>query len=41
MALVGDQFIERLQAVVSPPLGEFGAVCFSEELPDSLAQGQR
>ena len=41
MALVGDQFTEGLQAVVGPPLGEFGAVCFSEELADSLAQGQR
>ena len=41
MALVGDQFTEGLQAVVGPPLGEFGAVCFSEELADSLTEGQR
>ena len=41
MALVGDQFTEGLQAVVGPPLGEFGAVDVKQELADSLAQGQR
>ena len=41
VALVGDQFTEGLQAVIGPPLGELIAVDLKQELPDSLAQGQR
>ena len=41
MALVGDQFTEGLQAVVGPPLGEFDAVDFRQELADGFTQGQR
>ena len=41
MALVGDQFTEGLQAVVGPPLGEFGAVDVKQELADGFTEGQR
>ena len=41
VALVRDQFTERLQCVVRPPLGQLCAVDFCQELADCLAQGQR
>ena len=41
VALVRDQFTERLQGVVRAPLGQLRAVDFRQQLADCLAQGQR
>ena len=41
VALVRDQFTERLQGVVRAPLGQLCAVDFRQQLANGLAQGQR